>query len=77
MKKASMAQVDLSHARFGSNEDLGIDFRNEIDAWTKMEKVFCHQIRSMKDKKCIKIKTPKKKREDLRTLVYSVRQGLD
>jgi hypothetical protein len=77
MKKASWAQIDLSHARFSSNEDLGIDFRNEIDAWTKMEKVFCHQIRSMKDNKSTKVKTPKKKKEDLRTLVYSVRQRLD
>lgn len=42
------ATVDLSRVRY-SNRNLGIDFANEIDAWTRMEYRFSRQIMFLKN----------------------------
>ena len=65
-----IAHVELSKARFSRGEDLGIEFKNEIDAWTKMEVHFRHQIRNPR-------KRGTKSKADLNTFVYSFRQALD
>jgi hypothetical protein len=65
-----IAHVELSKARFTRGEDLGIEFKNEIDAWTKMEVHFRHLIRNPR-------KRGTKSKADLTPFVYSFRQALD
>lgn len=64
-----IAHVELDKARFSDGDDVGVEFRNEIDAWAKMEAHFRHQIRSPR-------KFRKKGKQDLSPLVYSIRQKL-
>ncbi len=75
-----IAHVELDKARFTHGEDMGIDFQNEIDAWTKMEVVFRQQIKLLKEcrtlnRKCSK--RTKKNKADLKPLVYSFREKLE
>lgn len=76
MKNASAARVERSHARFSHGEDLGIEFRNEIDAWAKMEATFRLQIRLLREKSALAT-SAKKSRIDLNSLVYSMRERID
>jgi hypothetical protein len=66
-----IAHVELAQARFSNGEDLGVEFRSEIDAWAKMETHFRHQIRNPR-----KRSSPKGK-QDLAPMVYAVRHKLD
>lgn len=66
-----IAHVELANARFTYGEDLGIEFKNQIDAWKKMEVHFRQQIRNPR-KKC-KLKS----KHDLNPLVYAIREKLD
>lgn len=65
-----IAHVELANARFDNGEDLGIEFKNQIDAWAKMEVHFRHQIRNPR-------KRSLKGKMDLKPLVYSFRERLD
>lgn len=66
-----IAHVELAQARFVTNgEDLGFEFRNEIDAWDKMEVHFRHQIRNPRKRKL-------KSKHDLVSTVYSIRQRIE
>lgn len=65
-----IAHVELAKARFDNGEDLGIEFKNQIDAWTKMEVHFRHQIRNPR-KRSLKGKL------DLKPLVYSIRERIE
>ena len=65
-----IAHVELSKARFSNGEDIGFEFRNEIDAWKKMEVHFRHQMQNPRKR------VPKSK-IDLKPLVYSFRQRLE
>jgi hypothetical protein len=65
-----IAHVELHKARFSNGEDIGIEFKNEIDAWTKMEVHFRHQIQNPR-------KRTLKGKQDLNTLIYSFRQKLE
>ena len=68
-----IAHVELDKARFTHGEDMGIDFQNEIDAWTKMEVEFRQQIKLLKECRTLnrKCSTRKKKNKaDLKPLVY-------
>ena len=65
-----IAHVELSKARFATGEDMGFEFRNQIDAWSKMETHFRHQIRNPRKR------SPKSK-QDLSPLVYSIRQRIE
>lgn len=65
-----IAHVELAKARFDNGEDLGIEFRNQIDAWTKMEVHFRHQIRNPRNRGL-------KGKMDLKPLVYSIRERLE
>ncbi len=77
--KVIVAHVEISHARFSNGEDLGIEFKNEIDAWTKMEVMFRQQIKLLRNygSPYFHSSQPKKKKSDLKSLVYSVRERLD
>jgi len=71
-----IAHVELSKARFVHGEEMGVEFRNEIDAWTKMEVVFRQQIKLLKECKTSDKGSGsrvRKNRGDLKTLCYSVR----
>jgi hypothetical protein len=75
-----LAHVELAKARFSHGEDMGIDFHNKIDAWTKMEVVFRQQIKVLKECKTHdrpRPKRQKKQKRDLTTLVYSMRERID
>jgi len=65
-----IAHVEVEKAHFSNGEDLGIEFKNEIDAWAKMEVHFRHQIRNPR-KRILKSK------KDLTSMVYSIRHKLD
>lgn len=80
MKKASddflIAHIELEKARFSHEEDIGVEFHNEIDAWRKMEDIFRHQIKTLRECKTLENKPPrrrKSKKSDLKTLVYTMR----
>jgi hypothetical protein len=64
------AHVDIEKAQFFSDENLGIEFKNEIDAWAKMEIHFRHQIRNPG-------KRSLKKKQDLKTTFYSIRHKIE
>lgn len=62
-----VAMIEVDNVRFDRGVDLGIEFRNEIDAWKKME---------------IKFRSSRRFSEryganDLRPLIYSIREKLD
>jgi hypothetical protein len=77
--KVLVAEVELAHARFSNGEDIGIEFKNEIDAWTKMEVNFRQQIKLLRTYGIpyLNASQPKKNKSDLKSLVYSVRERLD
>lgn len=62
-----LAHVDVDRAYFRKEKELGIDFMNEIDAWTKME--FKFRKRRNANQKDIK--------DDVESLIYGFRTGLD
>lgn len=62
-----LAHVDLDKARFHQGAEIGIEFTNEIDAWTKM--VFKFRSQRYSDAKYA--------RKDLNPLIYSVRSRLE
>ena len=65
-----IAHVELEKARFSNDEDLGIEFKNQIDAWAKMETHFRHMIRNPR-------KRTLKGKHDLSPLVYSFRERIE
>ena len=65
-----IAHVELAKARFASSGELGFEFRNEIDAWKKMETHFKHQMQNPRNRGL-------KSKQDLIPLVYSFRQRLE
>ncbi len=58
-----LAHVDLEKVRTHHGSDLGIEFMNEIDAWSKME--FKFRGTSRRNTKYV--------RNDLKPLVYGIR----
>lgn len=77
--KVLIAHVERAHARFSHGEDLGVDFHNEIDAWTKMEVVFREQIKLLRECRTVHPRKSfaKKNRGDLKPLVYSMRERIE
>ena len=65
-----IAHVELAKARFSNGEDLGIEFKNQIDAWAKMEVHFRHQLRNPR-------KRAPKGKQDLAPYVYSIRERIE
>jgi hypothetical protein len=62
-----LAHVDRTRVRYTHSEKLGIEFKNEIDAWNKMAFKF-------RGARCSEVKYARK---DLRPLVYSVRSAVE
>lgn len=77
--KVIFGHVELEQVRFTHGEDLGIDFHNSIDAWTKMEVIFRQQIKYLKDSKTLKRTYSKqhKHKADLNSLFYAFRDQFD
>lgn len=68
------AVVEVQKVRFSKVKDLGIDFSNEIDAWSRMEFRSRQQIKLLRQNGCLNgLEAPK----DLRTLRYAVRQKVE
>ena len=66
-----IAHIDHERARFThAGEDLGIEFKNQIDAWMKMEIHFRHQLKNPG-------KRARKAEQDLNPYVYSFRERLE
>jgi hypothetical protein len=65
-----IAHVEIANARFSDGKDLGIEFKNQIDAWAKMQTRFRHMIRHP-GKRSLQGK------DDLRTYHYSFRERLE
>jgi hypothetical protein len=70
---ALVAQVDVSNVRFDKGRDLGIEFRNQIDGWKKLELKFRQQIHELRSGKLNRGPSW----EDLTPLHYSIREKLD
>jgi hypothetical protein len=71
---ALMAQVEVSKVRFNKTKELGIEFTNQIDVWSKMEFRFRQQISQLKA--CRKA-DGREGWKDTRSLIYSIREKLD
>ena len=74
------AQIDTSMVRFDKGMDLGIDFHNRIDPWTKLEYTFSQQIKQQQaagDKTASSKHRTKLGRKDLIPLFYSMREQID
>lgn len=62
-----LAHVEVDDARFAQSSELTFEFRNEIDAWNKMQIAFRNQIRNPRSKKSSVSKS------DLSPYYYSIR----
>jgi hypothetical protein len=62
-----IAHIETEKAQFADGEEIAFEIINEIDAWTKMEVHFRHQIRFPR-------KFRRKNKQDLSPLIYAVRQ---
>lgn len=68
------AVVEVENARFSRGKDLGIDFSNEIDAWSKLEFRYRHQMKQLRQYGTL---NPGETLNDVTPTVYSFRQKLD
>ena len=72
------AEIELAMVKFGRTPDTAIEFRNEIDVWSKMEFRFRQQIRDLKAGATPRQKSQLKKDfKELEALVYSIRERLE
>lgn len=68
------ATVDRSKVRFKSIKHLGIEFSNEIDAWSKMEFIYRRKITALRSTGTFGAREIFK---DGKSLVYSIREKVD
>ncbi|MGE3607967.1 MAG: hypothetical protein AB7I27_00165 [Bacteriovoracaceae bacterium] len=68
------AKVDTHRVRYYRPKDLGIDFTNEIDVWTKMEFRYRKQIKGLVQNPSLEGHDILK---DLNSLVYALREKID
>jgi len=71
------AEIEIALVRFSKTNNTQIEFRNEIDIWSKMEFKFRAQIKEMKAYGRKPTRKARKEFKDLETLVYSIRDKLD
>jgi hypothetical protein len=85
MKKSangnSFIYVEGNKACFNPKQDMGIEFKNSIDAWSRMQFLFRSQIKQLQElnsrtPQFIKQSQPLTK-ADLRPLFYSMRERID
>ena len=71
------AEIELALVKFSKTPNTEIEFKNEIDVWSKMEFKFRTQIREMKSSGRKPGRKTRKEFKDLESLVYSIRDKLD
>lgn len=81
-KSLCVAEVDLGQVKFSRGNNLGIDFSNQIDVWSKMEFKFSQQIHKLKQSGQLSgyegVRLDSKRGwRDLSSLVYAVREKVD
>ena len=72
--------IDPVQVKFARTPDTAIEFSNEIDVWSRMEFQIRTQIKELRVSGEHSVRpqsVPVRKRKDLATLVYSIRQRLD
>ena len=72
--------IDPDQVKFARTPDTAIEFSNEIDVWSRMEFQIRAQIKELRVSGEHSVRPPSlpvRKRKDLATLVYSIRQRLD
>lgn len=73
-KAKLVAKVDVSKVKYLKPKDLGIDFFNEIDVWSKMEFKARKQINRLKKNGCL---DGHNVLQDLNSIIYAVREKID
>lgn len=73
-KSYSSAKVDVSNAIFPESQQIGFEFRNEIDVWAQIEFRVRHQIQHLKHRGVLLKPTEVK---EAATVYYSTRHTLD
>lgn len=68
------AVIEVENVRFSRGKDLGIDFSNEIDAWSQLEFRYRHQMKQLRQYGTLNRQQALK---DVNSLVYSFRQKID
>lgn len=68
------ATVDLDKATFKQINNVGIDYSNEIDAWSKMVFIYRRQIHSLKSYGTF---GRREKAKDDGSLYYALRVGVE
>lgn len=74
LKIPFVAKVDVKRVSLTPKESLGIDFSNEIDLWAKMEFRARKQVNRLKSNNAFTVHDSV---QDLRSLVYAVREKID
>ncbi len=73
-KKSLAAQVDIHKVKYTKPANLGIDFTNEIDIWSKMEFRYREQIKNLGKHRTLEghdiLRGPN-------SLIYSLREQID
>ncbi|MBY0517160.1 MAG: hypothetical protein K2P81_09640 [Bacteriovoracaceae bacterium] len=70
--------IEVDQVKFAKTPDTAIEFSNEIDVWSRMQFQFSSQIKELRvSGDQLPTKKPDRKKKDLATLVYSIRQRLD
>lgn len=68
------AVVEVQKVRFSKGKDLGIDFSNEIDVWSRMEFRSRQQIKQLRQYGTLQVSETMK---DSKTLRYAVREKVE
>ncbi len=73
-KTPFVAKVDKSNVKYVRPKNLGIDFTNEIDIWSKMEFRYREQIKKLNSNQTLEGHDILK---DINSLVYSFREKIE
>ena len=66
-----IAKVDSRRVKYQRPKELGIDFSNEIDVWSKMEFKSRQQVKRLRENGCL---DGHDILQDLNSLIYAVRE---
>lgn len=72
--KIPLAKVDVKKVSLHKKKSLGIDFKNEIDVWAKMEFRARKQVNRLKRNDSL---DGHEILQDLNSLIYAVREKID
>ena len=73
-KAKLVAKVDVSKVKYLKPKELGIDFSNEIDVWSKMEFKSRKQINRLKNNSNL---DGHNVLQDLNSIIYAIREKID